>query len=128
MSYRIINGQIHSIDPISIKEQSKARGSSNPQKSSFKIALENQIKLNEKVKISKHAQARLDERNIKIDDEDMIKIKSAIDKAKEKGASEGVILYKDYALIASFKNNTIITAMDKNDENIITNIDSVVLL
>lgn len=128
MTYRIINGQIHSIDPIGIKEQNKARGNSNVQKNSFKVALENQLKENEKVKVSKHAQIRLDERNIKIDDEDMLKIKSAMDKAREKGASEGVILYKDFALIASFKNNTIITAMDKNDENIITNIDSVVLL
>lgn len=40
------------------------------------------------------------------------------------------MLYKDVALIASVENRTLITAVDKNrtNENIFTNIDSVVLL
>lgn len=50
--------------------------------------------------------------------------------ASEKGARDSLILYKDVALVASIKNRTIITAVDRDESkgNVFTNIDSVVLL
>ena len=50
--------------------------------------------------------------------------------AEDKNSKNTVMLYKDVALIASVENRTLITAVDKNrtNENIFTNIDSVVLL
>ena len=71
---------------------------------------------------------RLTERNITLSDEDMGKLSDAFDKARDKGATDSVILYKDLAFVASIKNRTIITAMPKGEENIFTNVDSVILL
>jgi len=50
--------------------------------------------------------------------------------AEGKGAKQALILYKDMALITSIKNRTVITAIDKSqsETNIITNIDSVVMI
>ena len=50
--------------------------------------------------------------------------------AEDKNSKNTVMLYKNVALIASVENRTLITAVDKNrtNENIFTNIDSVVLL
>lgn len=60
----------------------------------------------------------------------MKEIEKAFKIAEDKNSKNTVILYKDVALIASVENRTLITAVDKNrtNENIFTNIDSVVLL
>ncbi len=60
----------------------------------------------------------------------MKKINEGINMADSKGAKQSLILYKDMALITSIKNRTVITALDKNESqgNIITNIDSVVMI
>jgi len=60
----------------------------------------------------------------------MKKINEGINMAEGKGAKQALILYKDMALITSIKNRTVITAIDKSqsETNIITNIDSVVMI
>ena len=46
-----------------------------------------------------------------------------------KGINESLVLVDDMAFIVNIKNNTVITAMDKNssDENVFTNIDGAVI-
>lgn len=86
--------------------------------------------INENIKISAHANERLTSRNIRLSETDMKCINNAIDKMDNKGAKETLILYNDLALIASVKNRTIITAMDKNalEEKVFTNIDSAIII
>ena len=57
-------------------------------------------------------------------------INNGFDLAKEKGVKNAVFIYKDVALIANIKNRTIITAVEKEraENNVFTNIDSVVIL
>lgn len=125
MTYRIVNGNIVSVKPLDI-DSSKANVNKDASKTSFSEILNK--KLNKDINISKHANVRLTERNIELSDEDMGKLSDAFDKAENKGAKDSVILYKDLAFVASIKNRTIITAMPKGEENIFTNIDSVILL
>lgn len=125
MTYRIVNGNIVSVKPLDI-DSSKANVNKDASKTSFSEILNE--KLNKDINISKHANVRLTERNIVLSDEDMGKLSDAFDKAENKGAKDSVILYKDLAFVASIKNRTIITAMPKGEENIFTNIDSVILL
>jgi flagellar operon protein len=82
------------------------------------------------LQISNHASKRMMERNIQLDNQTLDKISSGLYEAKSKGASESLILYDDVIMIASATNNTIITAMDKNniDSNVITNIDSAIFI
>lgn len=82
------------------------------------------------LQISNHASKRMMERNIQLDNTTLNKINDGILEAKTKGANESLILYEDVIMIASVKNNTIITAMDKNniDSNVITNIDSAIFI
>ena len=58
----------------------------------------------------------------------MSKLTDAIERLEEKGARESLMIYKDMAFIASIKNRTIITAMGSKDLDIITNIDSAVIV
>ena len=133
MSFRIINGKIVPIDiPQQVKNNTNRVDSGN----NFANILENELnKVNELnklsgVKISGHAMERLKSRNIVLDASDMQKLSQAMDKAESKGARESLLLYKDTAFIASIRNKTIITAVDKEStkDNVFTNIDSAVIV
>ena len=61
----------------------------------------------------------------------MNQLKSAVDKAAQKGARESLILMNnDLALVVSVTNRTVITAMDGASirDNVFTNIDSAVIV
>jgi flagellar operon protein len=59
----------------------------------------------------------------------MARLKTAMDKAQEKGAKETLMVFDNFSLIVSVKNKTVITAMDKEGmkDNVFTNIDSAVI-
>ncbi|WP_227872596.1 TIGR02530 family flagellar biosynthesis protein [Jeotgalibaca ciconiae] len=80
-------------------------------------------KLND-LKISNHAQKRLEQRGLHLEENDYTQLNSAVDELEEKGSKNSLLLYKDLALIASIHNRTIITALDRDEVDTITNIDS----
>lgn len=120
---------IGSIPSVEIKVCSdKSINIRNNHRLEFNKCLENLI--SKDFKISTHASERLNNRNINLTKIDIENINTAIDKMEKKGSKESLILYKDLALIASIKNRTIITAIDKNsmDEKIFTNIDGAIII
>lgn len=127
MGFRVINGKLQMVEDISsITRQNNTKTSVNQ---SFKSILQDKIKKDSFV-ISNHAALRLQDRNISLNESDMKKINEGINKAEEKGCKDCLLLYKDVAIVASVKNRTIITAVDKESSrgNVFTNIDGVVLL
>ena len=82
------------------------------------------------LKFSGHAVDRMKSRGISISPTEMNRIEQAVQKAQSKGSRETLILMDKAALIVNVKNNTVVTAMDKNmmKENVFTNIDSTVVL
>ncbi len=82
------------------------------------------------LKFSAHAQARLQSRGIELSPDDMLKMREAVQKAGEKGSRESLILSDKGAFVVSVKNNTVITAIDKDSlkDNVFTNIDSTVMI
>lgn len=84
----------------------------------------------DKVSFSRHAQSRLQERNIRLSDSDLARLDEAVSKLAQKGARESLICMKEALLVVSVTNRTVITAMDgmRGNENIITNIDSAAIL
>lgn len=96
--------------------------------SSFDEILKGKINETSEVKFSKHAQMRLETRNIKISDAQKQKISKAIDKAEEKGVRDSLVLVDDIALVVNVKDRTVITAVNSNElkENVFTNIDGAV--
>ncbi|AEB75816.1 TIGR02530 family flagellar biosynthesis protein [Clostridium botulinum] len=133
MGYRIVNGNLYPVGnfPEATLERKEVN---KKQTDSFGQLLKNELNKepneNFDFKISNHAAKRLQDRNIMLSQKDMENINKGIDLAKEKGAKDSVILYKNIALVTNIKNRTIITAVDKeiSKENVFTNIDSVVLL
>ncbi|HLE10392.1 MAG: hypothetical protein A2504_04150 [Bdellovibrionales bacterium RIFOXYD12_FULL_39_22] len=80
----------------------------------------------EGIKLSAHAAKRLQERNLIIDNEEYFKLKGAIDKLRDKGGKDSLIITNNAAYIVDVDNNKIVTAMDRNNmaENVFTKIDS----
>jgi len=109
------------------KPKSAVQGAGQTAGGGFKAVLEQEL---DKVKFSAHAEARLKSRNIRLNDSDLSKISSAVQKAEAKGSRESLILMDDLAFVVSVRNRTVITAMDGTalKENIFTNIDSAVII
>jgi flagellar operon protein len=86
--------------------------------------------LSGELKLSRHAELRMQQRGVNLRPDQMEQIRSAVDKAEAKGAKDSLILMKDMALIVNVKNRTIVTAMDGSsmNENVFTQIDSAVVL
>ena len=82
------------------------------------------------VRLSGHAKKRLEERNINLDGNEFLKIRDGIDKLKEKGGKDSLIVTEQAAYIVDVDNQTVVTAMDKDDmaENVFTKIDSTLFI
>jgi flagellar operon protein len=81
------------------------------------------------VRLSAHAQERLEARNITLSDSDRTRLGDAVSRAGAKGANQSLVLLDDLALVVSVKNRVVITAMDesKTSSGVFTNIDSAVI-
>ena len=82
------------------------------------------------ITFSSHALERLHTRNIMLSADDVARLNSAVNRAGEKGSRESLVLLNNMAFIVNVKNKTVVTAMtrDQMHENVITNIDSMVLV
>jgi flagellar operon protein len=89
-----------------------------------------QAELGSQLRFSTHAKERLRTREIPFTAQDEAALNKAVTMAQEKGAKESLIVLDDLALIVSIKNRTVITAMERAQQqgNVFTNIDSAVLL
>ena len=121
----MINGINVPFVPI-VKESGFQQGSSQDGvKSHFDEIFSKEIS---KVKLSKHAQQRLEKRDIKLSSNEMEKINNAVQKAEAKGSKDSLVMMDNTAFLVNIPNKTVITAMSLAgaNENVFTNIDSVV--
>lgn len=90
----------------------------------------NQATQHVELKVSKHANERLVERNIQISDAEWAQITEKVNEAKQKGVQDSLVLMDQAALIISAKNATVITAMDRMEakNQLFTNIDGTIVL
>ena len=81
------------------------------------------------LRLSSHAQKRLDSSHVKLTESHMERIGGAVDRATQRGANQSLIMLDDLALVVSVKNRVIITAVDDSrmKDAVFTNIDSVVI-
>lgn len=82
------------------------------------------------LKISKHANERIRDRNIFISEQEWQKVSDKVFEAHSKGVNQPLVLMEHAALIVSAKNGTVITAMDREEakEQLFTNIDGTIVL
>lgn len=107
------------------------RGVMQPKTSvKFGDLLEQQVSRQQGVHFSKHAAQRVQERGIQMTDNLLQDLNNAVQKAKQKGAKDVVVIGRNGAFIVNVPNNVVVTTMSEKEmkENIFTNIDSAVLM
>lgn len=80
------------------------------------------------VKFSKHAEMRMQARNIDLTQTQKDKINNAVSVAQQKGVKDSLIILDDMAFVVNVNSKTVITAVNNNDlkENVFTNIDGAI--
>ena len=84
----------------------------------------------QELKVSKHANDRIVERNISISEQEWQDVTDRVFEARSKGVNQPLVLMDQAALIVSAKNATVITAMDRTEakQQLFTNIDGTIVL
>lgn len=96
----------------------------------FADLLQQKAEASQSVHFSKHAARRVQERGIDVTDTLLSDLNQAVQKARDKGARDVVIIGESNAFIVNVPNNVVVTTMSGTEmkENIFTNIDSAVLM
>jgi flagellar operon protein len=96
---------------------------------SFEQLLQKQMYESKEVKFSKHAESRLETRNINLTDEQKQKLNESVNKANAKGVKDSLVLVDDIAFVVNVKDKAVVTVMNKDEmkENVFSNIDGAVI-
>lgn len=102
----------------------------NVKGTNFSQQLDEAMKTNQKLTLSKHAKERLAEREININENRWSQIEEKVNEARKMGVKDSLVLLNDAALIVSAKNNKVITAMNRQEAaaQIFTNINGTIVL
>ena len=128
---KILNGQFPSIEQAAgeyLEKKQEVTTSARGRKSFAEVFADKKTEESE-LKFSKHAANRLSERNIELSDKVMNRLHAGTVAAGQKGINESLVMVDQLAFIVNVKNQTVITALDKDDSNgnVFTNIDGAVI-
>ena len=125
----------HKIMPHHIQQPlQKPPASSGPEKTaqqaSFQSILEEQFDGTAELKMSKHAEKRLNERGITVSEDTWNDMHERVKEAKEKGVDDSLVLTNEAAFVVSARNETVITAMDREEagSQLFTNINGAIII
>lgn len=81
------------------------------------------------LQLSRHAQKRIDRRELDLDPGRLDRLNTAVSRAAEKGARNSVVMLDDLAVVVDVRERKVVTAMNTEGgrEKVFTNIDSVVI-
>lgn len=124
MDVRHLTGRI-SPDFHQSQDKKSDDASAGKESVSFKEVLKNADSL----RFSGHAMERLESRSIYMDENDMMRLQEAVDRAEQKGSRDSLVLDGEQAFLVNIPNKTVVTAVDITElrERVFTNIDSTVL-
>ena len=94
----------------------------------FESVLQQAVGKNTGVKFSKHAEMRMQARNINLTQTQKAKIDSAVNKAEQKGVKDSLVILDNMAFVVNVNSKTVITAVNNSElkDNVFSNIDGAV--
>ena len=126
----VVNNNFNSIQRINGNRQPvNVQKPVNNTQSGFESVLQKTIGKGQELKFSKHAELRLQERNINLTQTQKDKMQDAVSRAESKGVKDSLVLMDNLAFVVNVKNRTVITAVNSSElkENVFTNIDGAVI-
>ena len=119
------------ISPIRVRPGKGISGPNSAQSNNqFNKILQSEVKKQETLRFSAHAEKRLQSRNINLNQNQKMKLDQAVETAARKGIKDSLILLNNLAFVVNIKNRTVVTAMEQNQlkEGAVTNIDGAMIL
>lgn len=95
---------------------------------SFREILNEKAVQSTDVRFSKHANQRLESRNITLSKEQMERLNHGVSRARDKSINESLVMMDDLAFIVNVRNNTVVTALEQDEDSVFTNIDGAVIV
>lgn len=132
-----IGTTMYSIDQIAgeyLKPKQSVQNSNAEQTSFQQILLDKRTDYlsqdNSRVVFSKHANERLNSRNIELDEAQLKRLNDGVEQARSKNIHESLVMMDDLAFIVNVNNNTVVTALTQGTEasHVFTNIDGAVII
>ncbi len=112
-----------------IQNKKHSNAGAKEEKASFQDIFKEKINITGDVKFSKHANERLESRNINLSSEQIERLNEGVSKARGKSINESLVMMDNLAFIVNIKNNTVVTALEQNEkDNVFTNIDGAVIV
>lgn len=136
----LINSNLQPIRPSQpAREAAKTAPSGAPKEGGFSKVLAGELAGRQKpgaapktgqLAFSAHAQARLQERNIALSEQNLQRLDHGVRLAEAKGSVNSLVLMDDTAFIVSVRNKMVITAIPRHNavENVFTQIDSATIV
>lgn len=125
-----MDSRIHIQSLQTLPKPIRKNGTRHLGQNDFKQLLQTQFHKSSELKMSKHAQQRMDLRGIEISAEKWMTIQEKVSEAKQKGIKDSVVITKDAALIVNAQNDTVITVLNREEaqSQIFTNINGTILI
>lgn len=110
--------------------QTGSTSNRNASVAEFESILKKKLDESNEIRFSKHAEFRLQSRNIQLTQAQKDKMKEAVSMAQSKGVRDSLVLMDNMAFVVNVRNRTVITAANSNElkENVFTNIDGAVII
>ncbi len=124
----INNRPIQSIHQVAVSAKPVVKTPVQDKGIDFSTILNQTLDNNREVKMSKHAAMRLESRNINLNQDQVERLKSAVDRASTKGVKDTLVVMDEVAFVVNVTARTVITAVNQKElqENVFTNIDGAV--
>lgn len=127
-------GKIVSPQSLRIQHESGMQGTTGAKNSEFAARLREQAESSQsqtgQVQFSRHAEQRMAQRGVSLSGENLKDLNQAVERAREKGSKDTVVIGKQGAFIVNVPNNIVVTTITEQEmkQNIFTNIDSAVFM
>jgi flagellar operon protein len=117
-------------NPLVGQQSPAAQQATKPNPGEFGAILD---RAGSELRLSRHAQKRVDRRDLDLDPTRMQRLEGAFAQAAEKGARNSVVMLDELAVVVDVRERTIVTAMNRETSaeagrnRVFTNVDSVVI-
>jgi len=115
------------IPPVGVKEQLVQTAVQHGHEKTDFRSLMDSVSQSKELQFSKHANMRLQDRNIRFDQAQMQRIVDGVARAQGKGIRDSLVLVDNVALVVNITNKVVVTALSQQDQ-VFTNIDGAVIV
>ena len=122
----LTGGSFSSIEQVADRIKHQPIGRVNNAKQHSDISFNEMFNAAE-VRFSKHANQRLATRDIELNENQLERLENGMNKAREKGLKDPLVMVDNIAFIVNIKSNTVVTAVNNTGNSVFTNIDGAVI-